>query len=145
LIVRALAWAMGAITAIAFAALAVAMLAPQSRIWVPALATLITLIAVQLAFMGGIQSGAALAREASGGPAAWALLLGWVPALGGLVVFWLRTTGAQLACAVVLFIVTFAIDAWLVRRAFLPRWFLPVRALSTLAALAATALGLWRV
>ena len=141
---RALAWAMGLITAIAFAALAVAMLAPESRIWVPAVATLITLIAVQLAFMGGIQSGAALARGDAGGAGAWALLLGWVPALGGLAVFWLRTTGMQLACALVLFLVTFAIDAWLVRRQFLPRWFLPVRAVSTLVAIAATALGLWR-
>ena len=141
---RALAWAMGLITAAAFAALAVAILAPESRIWVPAVATLITLIAVQLAFMGGIQSGAALARESSGGVAAWALLLGWIPALGGLAVFWLRTTGMQLGCAIALFVVTFAIDAWLVRRQFLPRWFLPVRGVSTLVALAATALGIWR-
>jgi hypothetical protein len=141
---RALAWAMGLVTAVAFAALALAMLASESRIWVPALATLITLIAVQLAFMGGIQSGIAIARENDGRAAAWALLLGWVPALGGLLVFWLRTTGMQLACAIALFLVTFAIDAWLVRRQFLPRWFLPVRGLSTLVALAACALGLWR-
>lgn len=141
---RALAWAMGLVTAAAFAALGLAMFASESRIWVPAVATLITLIAVQLAFMGGIQSGAALARERPDGVAAWALLLGWIPALGGLAVFWLRTTGMQLACAMVLFLATFAIDAWLVRGRLLPRWFLPVRGVSTLVALAATALGLWR-
>ena len=140
---RALAWAMGLATAVALAALAAFLLSPQSHIRVPALATLVTVIAVQLAFMGGIQSGAALAQERAGRSAAWALVLGWIAAFGGLAVLWLPATTQQLACAIALFVAAFAVDAWLVRRALLPRWFLGARLAFTVLACAATALALW--
>jgi hypothetical protein len=143
LTVRALAWAMGLGTAIVLLALAAFLFSPQSHIRVPALATLVTVIAVQLAFMGGIQSGCALAQERIGRTAAWALLLGWLPALGGFAVLWLPVTKQQLAAALALFVVAFAIDAWLVRRALLPRWFLGARLAFTVLACAAAALALW--
>ena len=139
---RALAWVMALGTALVLAALAAFLFSPQSHIRVPALATLVTVIAVQLAFMGGIQSGAALAAERSGTLRVWALLLGWIPALGGLAVLWLPSTSQQLAGALALFVIAFAIDAWLVRRALLPRWFLAVRIAFTVLACAATGLAL---
>jgi hypothetical protein len=133
---------MGLGTAIVLVALAAVMLSPQSHIRVPALATFVTVVSVQLAFMGGIESGCALANERAGRPALAALVLGWIPALGGLAVLWLPTTMQQLAAALALVVAAFAIDAWLVRRALLPRWFLPVRAAFTFGAVAATALAL---
>jgi hypothetical protein len=137
---RALAWFMAMVTALAFVGLALVLLSPQSHIRVPALATLVTLLAVQLAFMGGIESGCALAADRAGRPAPGALALGWIPALGGLAVLWLPTTGLQLWASLGLIIVAFAIDAWLVRRSLLPRWFMTVRAAFT--ALSCAALGL---
>ena len=109
----------------------------------PALATLVTVIAEQQAFMGGIQAGCALAHGRGGSAGVAALLLGWIPALGGFAVFWLPATGQQLACAIALFVAAFAIDAWLVRRALLPAWFLRVRLAFTALACAATGLALW--
>src|SRR3954466_2593267 len=141
---RVLAWAMALGTAIVLLALAgVMFFATRSAIRVPALAAFLTLVSVQLAFMGGMQTGCALAGERAGRTAAWGLLLGWLPALGGFALFWLRTTGQQLSAALVLFVLAFAIDAWLVRRSLLPRWFLAVRAVFTLAACVATGLALW--
>jgi hypothetical protein len=93
--------------------------------------------------MGGIESGAALASPRAGRSAIGALLLGWIPALGGLAVLWLPTTKLQLAGALALFVAAFAIDAWLVRRALLPRWLLAVRVAFTLLAVVAMALALW--
>ena len=60
---RTLAWIMALSTAAAIAGLSALLLSSQSHIRVPALATLVTLLAVQLGFMGGIQSGCALAGE----------------------------------------------------------------------------------
>ena len=140
---RGVAWAMALATAAVMAALALFLFSPQSHIRVPALATLVTAIAVQLAFMGGIQSGCALAHDRAGGAGVGAMLLGWIPALGGFAVFWLPATAQQLACAIALFVAAFAIDAWLVRRALLPRWFLRVRLALTALACAATGLALW--
>ncbi|HZZ93868.1 MAG TPA: DUF3429 family protein [Usitatibacter sp.] len=141
---RALAWAMALGTALVMLALAgVMFFATRSAIRVPAIAAFLTLVTVQLAFMGGLQAGCALAGERLGRPATLALLLGWIAPLGAFGIFWLRSTGQQLACALALFIVAFAIDAWLVRRALLPRWFLAVRGVFTLLACAATALALW--
>jgi len=140
---RPLAWFMALATAAAFAVLALVLLSPQSHIRVPALATLITLLAVQLAFIGGIESGCALAAQRSGPAAPVALVLGWIPALGGLGVLWLPSTALQLWAALALIVVAFAIDAWLVRRALLPRWFLAARAAFTALSVAALALALW--
>ena len=137
---RALAWFMALGVAVAFVALALFLFSPQSHIRVPAVATLVTLLAVQLAFMGGIESGCALAAERSGRAEPLAQLLGWIPAIGGFGVLWLPNTALQLRISLALIIVAFAIDAWLVRRALLPRWFMAVRAAFT--ALSAAALGL---
>ena len=137
---RALAWAMALATAAIFVALALVLFSPASHIRVPALANLVTLIAVQLAFMGGIQSGAALAAERTPGALA-ALLLGWIPALAGFGILWLPATRVQLASALAVFAAAFAVDAWLVRRALLPRWFLAVRAAFTVLVLGALALA----
>jgi hypothetical protein len=80
----------------------------------------------------------------TGRVAVTALVLGWLLSLGALAVPWLRTTGMQAAWGVVLLAVSFAIDAWLVKAALLPRWFLAVRAVSTVAIVAATALAFVR-
>jgi len=141
--VRALAWGMALVIACAFAGLALVLLSPQSHIRVPALATLVTLLAVQLAFMGGVESGCALAAERAGRSAVAALVLGWIPALGGLGVLWLPGTTQQLAAALGLLVAAFAIDAWLVARGLLPRWFLAVRAAFTALSVAALVLALW--
>jgi Protein of unknown function (DUF3429) len=141
---RALAWLMSLATAVAMLALVgIMFFATRSAVRVPAIAAFLTLVTVQLAFMGGMQAGCALAGERLGRSAVCGVLLGWIPPLGAFAVFWLRSTGQQLACALALFIAAFAIDAWLVRRALLPRWFLAVRAVFTALACAATALALW--
>jgi hypothetical protein len=141
---RSLAWAMSLGTAVVMLALAgIMFFATRSAIRVPAIAAFLTLVTVQLAFMGGIQAGLALAGERLGRAAVCALLLAWVPPLGAFGIFWLRSTGQQLACALALFVVAFAIDAWLVRRALLPRWFLAVRGVFTLLACAATGVAIW--
>ena len=140
---RALAWTMALVTALAFTGLALVLFSQQSHIRVPALATLVTLLAVHLAFMGGIESGCALAGEKTGRAAVVALVLGWIPALGGLGVLWLPSTAQQLEAALVLIVAAFAIDAWLVSRELLPRWFLSVRGAFTALSAAALALALW--
>ena len=141
---RAFAWLSALVNAAGFVALAVGLLSPKSSMWVPALAILFTSVAVQVAFVGGVQFGAGLATRGSGQGAVAALVLGWLLSLGALAVPWLRTTGTQAAWGVALLAVSFAIDAWLVRSALLPRWFLGVRAVSTVVILAATALAFVR-
>jgi hypothetical protein len=141
---RAFAWVSALVNAAGFVALAAALLAPRSSTWVPALAILFTAVAVQVAFVGGVQAGAGLVAGRTGRVAVTALVLGWLLSLGALAVPWLRTTGMQAAWGVVLLAVSFAIDAWLVKAALLPRWFLAVRAVSTVAIVAATALAFVR-
>ena len=140
---RALAWIMALLTAAALLALSLFLLSPESRIRVPALATLITLLAVQLAFMGGIQAGSALSSQRAGRAADVALVLGWIPALGGLGVLWLPSTALQLEASLALILLAFAIDAWLVRRSLLPRWFLPMRVAFTALSVVALTLAIW--
>ena len=141
---RTLAWITALLNAAGFAALGVALFAPKTSTWVPALAILFTSVAVQLAFVGGVQAGAGIATLREGRAPVMALLLGWLLSLGALAVPWLRSTGQQAAWGVALLAVSFAIDAWVVRRALLPRWFLVVRALSTVVILVATALAFVR-
>jgi hypothetical protein len=141
---RALAWIAALVNAAGFAALGVALFAPKTSTWVPALAILFTSVAVQLAFVGGVQAGAGIAGQRDGRGPAIALLLGWLLSLGALAVPWLRSTGQQAAWAVLLLALSFAIDAWVVRQGLLPRWFLALRAVSTAVILVATALAFVR-
>jgi len=141
---RKVAWLTAVLNAAGFAALGAALFAAKTSTWVPALAILFTSVAVQLAFVGGVQAGAGIASQRGGRGPVVALLLGWLLSLGALAVPWLRSTGQQAAWAVALLAVSFAIDAWVVRRGLLPRWFLALRAVSTVAILVATALAFVR-
>jgi len=142
--VRALAWIAALVNAAGFADLGVALFAPKTSTWVPALAIIFTSVAVQLAFVGGVQAGAGIAAQREGRGPVMALLLGWLLSLCALAVPWLRSTGQQAAWGVVLLAISFAIDAWVVRKGLLPRWFLAVRVVSTVVIVAATALAFVR-
>jgi hypothetical protein len=129
-------------------ALTAALVSPASHIRIPALANLITISALMLAAMGGVEMGLAIGATAltpavSQGRAGLALLFSLVPILGGFAVLWLPTTALQLGAALALFAIAFAIDVGLHRADLLPWWFLKLRVVATLAACATLAFALW--
>ena len=109
---------------------------------IPAIAGLVTLAAVVLSFLGGIEAGLALQEREPGGSEptrALAFLLGAVPALAAWGVFWLPTPHWQLGAALALFVLVWLSDLWLARRGLVPSWFVDMRTAVT--ALVALILG----
>jgi hypothetical protein len=149
---RKLATALMAVALLILAGLTAALVSPASHIRVPALANLITICALMLAAMGGVEAGLALGHPGPGLPTAGlnsgrgpilALLFSVVPILGGFAVLWLPSTSAQLTAAIILFAIAFAIDVALHHMDLLPWWFLKLRVVATLLACATLGVALW--
>jgi hypothetical protein len=145
--VRRLAWLLAVAGAVPFAVATIALLSPESRIRVPAIAGMVTYAAVVLSFLGGIEWGLALGDAYPGAPAATrerlravALGLSVVPSLAGWGVLWLPSPQWQLGGALGIFVLVWAADLALARKGLVPSWFVNLRTAVT--ALVALLLGL---
>ena len=145
-LVRRLAWLLAVAGALPFAVATVALLSPESRIRIPAIAGMVTYAAVILSFLGGIEWGVALAEPYAGAsPAAKdrhraaALVVSVLPSLAGWGVLWLPSPQWQLGAALGLFVLVWAADLAFSRQGLLPSWFVDLRTAVT--ALVAILLG----
>lgn len=126
--VRRLAWFLAAGGALLFAVLAAALLSGETRIRVPAIAGLVTLSAIILSHLGGIEWGLAL-RDGTGTDRTRATALGLsiLPAMAAWGVFWLPSPQWQLGASAALFLAVWGADLWLARQGLLPAWFVDLR------------------
>jgi hypothetical protein len=138
---RRIAWLAALTTAALVAALACALFAQESRIRVPAITALITLVAPLLSYLGGVGAGAALRDEgAPEGARTLALAMSFVVALAGWGVLWLPTPRWQLAAAIATLAFVVLADRALAHTRLLPPWVATLRA--SLAALLCAGLAL---
>ena len=136
---RRVAWLLGAAGAIPFAVATAALLSPESRIRVPAVAAMVTYAAVVLSFLGGIEWGVALHEPAAATPAGkerhriTALLVSVVPSLAAWLVLtapppsFLPSLHWQLGADLALFVLVWAADLAFARQGLLPTWFVNLR------------------
>jgi hypothetical protein len=142
--VRRLTWLFALAGAAILAGLTLALFSGESRIRIPAITALITLAAVILSYLGGIEGGIALAEERSSEKSrAFALCLSVVPALAAWGILWLPTTQWQVGAALALFIAVWAADLWLARQGLIPAWFVDLRTAVTAAVCVILALALY--
>lgn len=140
--VRRIAWLTGIAGCIVFAGIAAALFSSQSHIRIPAIAALVTLCAVILSHLGGIENGLALREEAANERTrAVALALSIVPSLAAWGVLWLPSPRWQLGAALGLFIAVWLADLALSRHGLIPAWFVDMRTAVTLVACAIIALA----
>jgi hypothetical protein len=132
--VRRLAWLFSLAGSAILAGLALALFSPETRFRIPAITALVTLAAIILSYLGGIEGGIALGEERSTEKSrALALCLSVVPALAAWGVLWLPSTQSQVGGALGLFIAVWGADLWLARQGLLPAWFLDLRTAVTAA------------
>jgi hypothetical protein len=142
--VRRLTWLFALAGAAILAGLTLALVSGESRIRIPAITALITLAAVILSYLGGIEGGIALGQERSTEKSrAFALCLSVVPALAAWGILWLPTTQWQVGAALALFIAVWAADLWLARQGLIPAWFVDLRTAVTAAVCVILALALY--
>jgi hypothetical protein len=142
--VRRLTWLFALAGAAILAGLTLALVSGESRIRIPAITALITLAAVILSYLGGIEGGIALGEERSTEKSrAFALCLSVVPALAAWGILWLPTTQWQVGAALALFIAVWAVDLWLARQGLIAAWFVDLRTAVTAAVCAILALALY--
>src|SRR2546423_5901092 len=100
----------------------------DSHVRIPAIAALVTLSAIVLAHLGGIEWGLAL-REESGNETTRAIALGLasVPSLAAWGILWLPSPQWQIGTALGLFLAVWGADLWLSRNGLLPSWFVDLR------------------
>ncbi len=140
--VRRIAWLFAVSGALVLAAITVALFSHDSHVRVPAIAALVTFVAVVLSYLGGIEAGLAL-REEVGTEAtrAAAIALSAVPSLAAWGVLWLPTPRWQVGAALALFVAVWASDLALSRHGLIPSWFVDLRTAVTAAACATLALA----
>ena len=132
--VRRLTWLFALAGAAILAALTLALVSGESRIRIPAITALITLAAVILSYLGGIEGGIALTEERSTEKSrAFALCLSVVPALAAWGILWLPTTQWQGGAALALCIAVWGVDLWLARQGLIAAWFVDLRTAVTAA------------
>jgi hypothetical protein len=142
--VRRLTWLFALAGAAILAGLTLALVSGESRIRIPAITALITLAAVILSYLGGIEGGIALTEERSTEKnRAFALCLSVVPALAAWGILWLPTTQWQVGAALALFIAVWGADLWLARQGLIPAWFVDLRTAVTAAVCVILALALY--
>ena len=142
--VRRLTWLFALAGAAILAGLTLALVSGESRIRIPAITALITLAAVILSYLGGIEGGIALGQERSAEKSrAFALCLSVVPALAAWGILWLPTTQWQVGAALALFIAVWAVDLWLARQGLIAAWFVDLRTAVTAAVCVILALALY--
>ena len=146
--VRRLAWILAFVGAAVFAVLTVMMFSERTQVRIPAIAGLVTLSAVVLSFLGGIEAGLALNEREPGsneGTRALAFLLGAVPALAAWGVLWLPSPHWQLSASLTLMVGVWITDLWLARLGLVPSWFVDMRTAVTAVAGAILGVAIYRI
>ena len=139
--VRRLQWTIAIAGLLPFALATAAMLWGDSHIRVPAIAALVTVSAIAISHLGGIEAGLAL-REEQGTDITrtLAIAMGVVTSTAAWGVLWLPSPQSQLATSLGLFVAVWAADLWLSRHGLVPAWFVDLRTAVT--ALIAVILGI---
>jgi len=140
-LVRRIAWITAIAGIIPFAVATGAMLRGDSHIRIPAIAALVTLSAVVISSLGGIQLGLGVRAENSrDGVRSFAIAIGALASLAAWAIPWLSSPQAQLGCALALFVIVWIADLWLARAGLVPGWFMRVR--TAVSAVVAVTLGI---
>ena len=126
--VKRIMWLLAIAGSIPFALATVALFAGDAHIRVPAIAALVTVSAITLSYLGGVEGGLAI-REQSGteGTRAVAIALSVLPSLAAWGVLWLPSPQWQLGSSLALFVAVWLNDLWLARQGLIPSWFVDVR------------------
>ena len=147
--VRRIAWIFALIGAAIFAVLTAMLFSERTQVRIPAIAGLVTLVAVVISFLGGVEAGLALGGRAEPGSSermrVLAFVLGSVPALAAWGVLWLPSPQWQLSAALMLFVGTWATDLWLARQGLVPSWFVDMRTAITAVAGAILGIAIYRL
>jgi uncharacterized protein DUF3429 len=138
--VHRLEWAIAFAGVLPFALATVAMLWGDSHIRVPAIAALVTVSAIALSHLGGIEAGIAL-RDENGTPVTRtiAIAVGVIASTLAWGVLWLPSPTWQLATSLALFVAVWAVDLALSRHGLVPAWFVDLR--TAITAVVAVILG----
>ena len=126
--VKRITWLLAIAGSIPFVMATVALVAGDSHIRVPAIAALVTVSAILLSYLGGVESGLALSeRSGTENTRAVAVALSMLPSLAAWGVLWLPSPQWQLGASLALFVAVWANDLWLARQGLIPSWFVDVR------------------
>jgi uncharacterized protein DUF3429 len=127
-LVRRIAWIAAIAGIVPFAVATGAMLRGDSHIRIPAIAALVTLSAVVISSLGGIQLGLGVRGENSrDGVRALAIVAGGLTSLAAWAIPWLPSPQSQLGWALALFVIVWIADLWLARAGLVPGWFMRLR------------------
>jgi hypothetical protein len=139
--VHRIEWVIAFAGALPYALATLALRWGDSHIRVPAIAALVTVSAIALSHLGGIEAGLALHDE-NGTPLtrAIAIALGVVASAAAWGVLWLPSPQSQLATSLGLFVAVWAVDLFLSRHGLVPAWFVDLR--TAISALVAIILGI---
>lgn len=139
--VHRLEWVIAFAGALPFAIATAAMLWGDSHIRVPAIAALVTVSAVAISHLGGIEAGLAiLDANATAATRTIAIALGVITSTAAWGVLWLPSPQWQLGASLGLFVTTWAVDLGLSRHGLVPAWFVDLR--TAITALVAVLLGI---
>jgi len=126
--VKRITWLLAIAGSIPFVMATVALVAGDAHIRVPAIAALVTVSAILLSYLGGVESGLALSeRSGTENTRAVAVALSILPSLAAWGVLWLPSPQWQLGASLALFVAVWANDLWLARQGLIPSWFVDVR------------------
>ncbi len=140
-LVRRIAWIAAMAGTIPFLVATGAMLRGDSHIRIPAIAALVTLSAVVISSLGGIEIGLGARGENSrDGVRAFAIVVGGLVSLAAWAIPWLPSPQSQLGCALALFVIVWIADLWLARAGLVPGWFMRLR--TAVSAVVAVTLGI---
>jgi uncharacterized protein DUF3429 len=139
--VHRLEWVIAFAGALPFAIATAAMLWGDSHIRVPAIAALVTVSAIAISHLGGIEAGLAIRDEhGTALTRTLAIALGVVTSTAAWGVLWLPSPTSQLATSLGVFVATWAVDLFLSRHGLVPAWFVDLR--TAITALVAVILGI---
>jgi hypothetical protein len=144
--VKRIAWLLAIAGSIPFAMATFALFVGDSHIRVPAITALVTVSAILLSYLGGVEGGLALREEGSNeGARAIAIAVSILPSLAAWGVLWLPSPQWQVGASLALFVAVWANDLWLARQGLIPSWFVDLR--TGLSALVVLILGvaLWKL
>lgn len=144
--VKRIAWLLAIAGSIPFAMATFALFVGDSHTRVPAITALVTVSAILLSYLGGIEGGLALREESSNeGTRAVAIAVSIIPSLAAWGVLWLPSPQWQVGASLALFVAVWANDLWLARQGLIPSWFVDLR--TGLSALVVLILGvaLWKL
>ncbi len=146
--VQRIVWLFGITGVLIFAGLTAILVAGDSHIRIPAIAALVTLCAIVLSYLGGIEGGLALGEPGADSDRnekwrAISLCLSVLPTLAAWGVLWLDSPQHQLGAALAIFVVVWGFDLWLARHGLVASWFLDMRTAVTVLACGTLGAALW--